>query len=83
MNIDELFQNLPPNKSASAGAAELGVFGVILPTIFLEIGRILAFSTPNITRSKEGAVLKKSLAPPIFYAFSRPCSAHTFKKLGC
>ena len=55
---------------------ELGVFGVLYYPL-------LAFSTPNITRSKEGAVLKKSSAPPIFYAFSRPCSAHTFKKHGC
>ena len=76
MNIDELFRNFPPNKSASAGAVELGVFGVLLYPQ-------LAFSTPNITRSKEGAVLKKSLAPPISYTFSRPCSAHTFKKRGC
>ena len=81
MNIDELFQNLPPNKSASAGVAELWVFGVLYyPQYFL---KSLAFSTPNITRSKEGAVLKNSLAPPIFYAFSRPCSAHTLKKPGC
>ena len=37
MNIDELFQNLPPNKSASAGAAELGVFGVLYyPQYFLK-----------------------------------------------
>ena len=55
---------------------ELGVFGVLYYPQ-------LAFSTPNITRSKEGAVLKKSLAPSISYTFSCPCSAHTFKKRGC
>ena len=37
--------------------------------IFLGIGEILAFSTPNTSRSKKGAALKKSLAPPIFYTF--------------
>ena len=37
MNIDELFQNLPPNKSASAGVAELWVFGVLYyPQYFLK-----------------------------------------------
>ena len=42
-----------------AGAAEVGVLGVLLaPPIFLEIGRISAFSTPNISELKEGAAKK-------------------------
>ena len=49
----------------------------IAPPIFLGIGKILAFSTPNISRSKDGAAMEKSLAPPIFYTFRRqfwpPC----------
>ena len=49
-----------------------GAGDAIAPTIFLEIGKIIAFSTPNISRSKEGAPLKKSSAPPIFYTFRRP-----------
>ena len=50
-----------------------GTGGAVAPPIFLEIGNILSFSTPNISRLKEGSVLKKSLAPPIFYTFRRPC----------
>ena len=32
-----------------------GAGSAIAPTIFLEIGEIVAFSTPNIFKSKEGA----------------------------
>ena len=46
--------------------------GAIAPLIILGIGKILAFSIPNISRLKEGAALKKSLAPPIFYSFWCP-----------
>lgn len=31
-----------------------------------------AFSTPNISRSKEGDISKKPLVPPIFYNFFLP-----------
>ena len=48
------------------------IVGAITPPIFLGIGKILAFSTPNISRSKEGAALNKSLAPPISYTFQGP-----------
>ena len=33
--------------------------------------KLLAFSTLNISKSKESAALKKSLVPPIFYTFRR------------
>ena len=39
--------------------------------IILGIGKLLAFTTPDISRLKEGAVLKKSPAPPTFYSFWR------------
>ena len=49
-----------------------GTWGAIAPPIFFEIGRILAFSYPNIFRSNVGASRKNSLAPPIFYTFHHP-----------
>ena len=49
-----------------------GAGGALAPPIFLQIGKILLFSTPNISKSKEGDT-KKSLAPPIFYTFHHPC----------
>ena len=54
------------------GAGTWGAWGAIAPPIFLEIGKIVAFSTPNIFRSKEVTATKKSLAPPIFYTFRHP-----------
>ena len=54
------------------GAGNGGAGGAIAPPIFLQIGKIPAFSTPNISRSKEGAPLKKSSAPPIFCTFRCP-----------
>ena len=56
----------------SSGGAGTG--DATAPPIFHEIGEILAFSAPNISRSKEGAALKKSLAPPIFHTFRCPYS---------
>ena len=47
------------------GAGTGGAGGAIAPPIFLEIAKIVGFSTPNISRSKEGDRPKKSLAPPI------------------
>jgi len=44
----------------------------IAPPIFLEIDNVLEFSTPNLSRSKEGAAPKDSLAPLIFYTFRHP-----------
>ena len=38
----------------SKGAGTGGAGGAIAPPIFLEIGEKIAFSTPNISRSKEG-----------------------------
>ena len=37
------------------GGGTGGAGGAIAPPIFLEIGEIAAFSTPNISRLKEGA----------------------------
>ena len=36
-----------------------GTGGAIAPPIILGIDKILAFSTPNISRSEEGAAMKK------------------------
>ena len=37
-----------------------GTGGAIAPPIFLKTGKIVEFSTPNISRSKEGGTPKKS-----------------------
>ena len=42
----------------SRGDGTGGAGGAIAPPIVLEIGRILAFSTPNISELKEGATWK-------------------------
>ena len=42
------------NRLLNRGAGSRGVGGAIAPLMFFEIGKILAFSTPNISRSKEG-----------------------------
>ena len=39
------------------GAGTEGSGGTIAPPIYPETGKILAFSTPNISTSKEGATL--------------------------
>ena len=49
------------------GAAEQGLLFT-----FLEISKVLAFSTHNISRSMEGAFPKRLLAPPIFHTFWPP-----------
>ena len=59
-------------NSISRGGGTGGAGGALEPPIFLQIGKILLFSTPNISKSKEGDT-KKSLAPPIFYTFHHPC----------
>ena len=38
------------------GGGTGGAWGAITPPIFLEIDQMLAFSTPNISGLKEGAV---------------------------
>ena len=54
------------------GGGTGGAGCAIAPPIFLEIGKVLVFSTPNISKSKEGDTPKKSLAPPIFHTFHHP-----------
>ena len=49
-----------------------GTEGAVAPPIFLEIDNVLEFSTPNLSRSKEGAAPKDTSAPPIFYTFRHP-----------
>ena len=44
--------------------------GAIAPTILLEIGKISAFTTLNVSRSEERAAQKKSLTPSTIYTFS-------------
>ena len=47
-------------NSISRGGGTGGAGGATAPPIFLKIGRILAFSTPNIFRSKGGALPKNA-----------------------
>ena len=49
------------------GVREFGTGGAMADPIFLEIGEILEFSTPNTSRSKEGAALKVISTPNILH----------------
>ena len=46
------------------GAGAGGAGGAIAPPIFLEIGEIVAFSTPNISRFKIGFAPKNVIRTP-------------------
>ena len=54
------------------GGGTRGAGGAKALLIFLKIGRILAFGTPNIHRTNRGASPKNLLAPPIFHTFCHP-----------
>ena len=47
-----LFKNVVLISNNTRGAGTGGAGGAIAPPIFLEVGNIFAFSTPNISRSK-------------------------------
>ena len=49
-----------------------GTGGAIAPPIFLEIGEIVAFSTPNISRSKEGTTPESYEHPQYFTPSNAP-----------
>ena len=54
------------------GGGTRGAGDAKAPLIFLKIGRILVFGTPNIYISNRGASPKNLLAPPIFHTFCHP-----------
>ena len=54
------------------GTGTEGTESAIAPPIFLKIGKIVSFSTPNISRLKEGATPKKVISTPTFYNFRQP-----------
>ena len=49
------------------GGGTGGAGGAIAPPIFLEIDQILAFSTPNISRSNKGVTQKVISTPNILH----------------
>ena len=63
----EFRKELPVHRGA-------GTEGAIVPPIFHEISKILAFGTPNVSRSIEGSMPKNvNSTPNICNTFRHPC----------
>ena len=52
-----------PNRDGGTG----GALGAVIAPLFLEMGEILAFSTPNISRSNKGVTQKVISTPNILH----------------